>query len=432
MHSHPIPTFGPPCSGRSLGLLAVALVLHLAVPARAGVVVVDPHGGAGDQLLDAAIQAASDGDILLVKPGDYVTLHTWSYSLGDKSLTLVADGAGTPVILPGLDISTLAAGGRIRVCGFELRAVDTNSQRDALSVLWSQGEIEVDDCTLVGADAPSSPPDLPPGIGLFAANTKSVVLARCSVKGGDGGPPLSQFTWPAGSGVQLQKASAALFDCTVLGGRGGDGDIITTFGSPDGGNGVLLIEAKIVVAGGSLQGGDEGDSTVIVAQPGSGLAGGFGANVDEARLRDVVVTAGNVNGLGTPAPAIDLPASMLVSHPAAARSLALPSPLREGQAVAMTLGGLQGDLVFVLASLQPAFVLDAFHQAALVVGLPATTAVVATITDVSGQLTLHFTTPHLPAAVTGGLVVGLQAVHFGSDGVTLGAPACAVWIDDAF
>jgi hypothetical protein len=217
----------------------------------------------------------------------------------------------------------------------------------------------------------------------------------------------------------------------VLGGRGGDGDIITTFGSPDGGSGVLLIEAKIVVAGGSLQGGDEGDSTVIVAQPGSGLAGGFGASVDEARLRDVVVTAGNVNGLGTPAPAIDLPASMLVSHPAAARSLSLPVPLREGQPASITLGGLQGDMVFVLASMQPAFVLDAFHQAALVVGPPATTAVVATITDPSGLRTLSFTTPKLPPSLPG-LVVALQGVYFGSDGVTLGAPASAVWIDDSF
>jgi hypothetical protein len=431
MRSRPIPAFRQRRSRVPLGLLTVALVLPvLAVTARAGVVVVDPQGGVGGPLLEAAIQGAGDGDILLVRPGDYVTAHGFPYALGDKSLTLVADGAGTPVVLPGLDVSTLAAGSRIRVCGFELRPGDTSTQRPGLSVLWSQGEIEVDDCTLVGADAPSST-DLPPGAGLFAANTKSVVLARCDVRGGDAGPPLGSFTWPGGTGVQLQKASAALFDCTVLGGRGGDGDTITPFGFPYGGHGVFLLEGRIVVSGGSLRGGDEGDSTVIVAQPGSGLVGGVGANVDEARLRDVVVTAGSVNGLGTPAPDIDLPASMLVSHPAVARSLSLPVPQREGQLASLTLGGLQGDMVFVLASLQPAFVLDAFHQGALVVGLPATTAVVATITDPGGLLVLTYATPELPPSIPG-LLVALQGVHFGSDGVTLGAPAGAVWIDDSF
>jgi hypothetical protein len=431
MSSHSIPTFRPHRSWRSLGLPAVALVLHLAGPARAGVVVVDPHGGPGDQLLDAAIQGASDGDILLVKPGDYVSFHPQAYGLGFRSLTLVADGGGSPIVLPGVEVTSLPSNGSVHLRGFELAPAEANFDRSGLAVEWCEGVVVVEDCALRGASARSIASFLPNGAGLFAANSKSVVLARCSVQGGDAGPATGQYTWPGGSGVQLQKASAALFDCTVLGGRGGDGDIITPFGSPDGGNGVMLVEGRIVVCGGSLQGGDEGDSTVIVAQPGSGLAGGFGANVDEARLRDVVVTAGDVNGLGTPVPAIDLPASMLVSHPAAARSLSLPAPLREGQLASITLGGLQGDLVFVLASLQPAFVLDAFHQGALVVGLPATTAVVATITDPSGLRVLSFTTPQLPPSLPG-LVVALQGVYFGSDGVTLGAPASAVWIDAAF
>ena len=88
-------------------------------------------------------------------------------------------------------------------------------------------------------------------------------------------------------------------------------------------------------------------------------------------------------------------------------------------------------MVFVPPSLHPAFVPHASHQAALVVGLPATTAVVATITDPTGLRTLSFTTPKLPPSLQG-LVVALQGVYFGSDGVTLGAPASAVWIDAAF
>jgi len=88
--------------------------------------------------------------------------------------------------------------------------------------------------------------------------------------------------------------------------------------------------------------------------------------------------------------------------------------------------------VFVLGSLEPGYVVDDLHQAALVVGVPFATVAVATIIHPVGQLTQSFTTPKLPAAVAGGLVVALQAVHFGSDGVTLGAPAGAVWIDAAF
>lgn len=415
-------------------LVASVLCSLLAGPARADVIVVDPQGFIGGHLLVQAIGDANDGDIILIRPGDYVTLHVSPYELGDKSLSLVADAAGAPIVLPGVAVTNLGSGRSILLRGLTLqRPVGAGGFLAALRVSAAEGVVTAEDCTITGADGPTDNPLLPPDVGVSALDAGRVALVRCTVRGGNsapGGPGLATFALPGSAGVWVQDSLVALFDCEVIGGRGGDGNAIHLL-SPDGGHGVRLVQGHVVVSGGELRGGDEGSST-LAAKPGSGLMGGLGPPYEEARVRGATITAGAVTGAGTPVADIALPTGSVVDFPAAARSLSLPAPLRELEPAALTFGGLQADLVLVLGSAQPAWVLDDIHQGVQVVDATSVLAVlVATITSPDGQLSVPFTTPRLPASVVGGTRLQLQAVHFGIDGVTLGAPTAAVWIDAA-
>ena len=236
----------------SFALAGLACAAALAPVARAGVVVVDPHGAIGGHLLEAAITGAQDGDILLVRPGDYSALHLGAYVLGDKSLSLVADGAGTPVVLPGVRVLSLPAGKTVWLRGFELRPVGASSSGHALAVLGCAGLVVAEECTLVGLTPPPTGPILPAGIGAFTSESDQVLLARCWAQGGDGqsAGPGASFPGPGGAGVMVQAGTAALFDCQVFGGRGGEGDTVSPFIAPDGGHGVRLALGQIFVSGG--------------------------------------------------------------------------------------------------------------------------------------------------------------------------------------
>jgi hypothetical protein len=96
-----------------IAALTVVLVL-LAPPARADVLVVDASGGGDFSSLQAAIDAALDGDVLLVRSGAYGAL-----TVDGKALDVFADSGALVRVSGSSTLRNLPAGGALVLSGIE-------------------------------------------------------------------------------------------------------------------------------------------------------------------------------------------------------------------------------------------------------------------------------------------------------------------------
>ncbi|QDU64968.1 hypothetical protein [Engelhardtia mirabilis] len=268
------------------------------VPARADVLVVDDDGGPGVFTdLQAAADAASTGDILLVKDGNYgdLTLIDGLTVVVDNGQTatvtglrvvglpadrtVIVDGlrvrlpasaasAGVPevlvqdcaglVFLQGLDVALTSVGAGQELPSQQIVIRDSSRVRLVESLVGSttmagelppadpqpalvvdNSRVNVHDCRLVGSDGQS-------------AGVDPVTLLG---KGALAGAPGILLT---GNGAYLRVANSF-----VLGGRGGDGALTSSVGCvapADGGDGVYIegFAQSLVTASGALVGGQAG------------------------------------------------------------------------------------------------------------------------------------------------------------------------------
>src|SRR5262245_26298289 len=195
------------------GAILVFGFVVAAAPARAGVIVVE---GEAAVLFDA-IDAAAEGDILLIKPGSSGGFLD-SLTIDGKSLTLVVDG-GT-YTLGQLSVRNLAAGQQVTLRNLTLGPTLTpfspiGSDSAALNVVDCAGAVWVDTCTL-------APPPTTPGLfgfsphglhGLTALNSQDVVVSDCTITGGHGtnesgscGLPGYAASSPGGDGVHAKDS----------------------------------------------------------------------------------------------------------------------------------------------------------------------------------------------------------------------------------
>ncbi len=116
----------------SLGVLGLA---SLSTLSQAGVLVVAPSG-APFTTIQTAVDAAVDGDVVLVKPGTY-----GGFTLNSKSLALVSDPAGAAHIAGATLIANVGVGRITSLSSFAVSAGEANAQRfDAPAVLAGRRE----------------------------------------------------------------------------------------------------------------------------------------------------------------------------------------------------------------------------------------------------------------------------------------------------
>jgi len=414
-------------------LVVMACLAYPTSGARADVIVVDPHGGPGAVLLESALAAAVDGDILVLRAGNYETGHKLPYDIVGKSLTLVGESVGSQIRLPGLRVSGTAAGQPVIVRGLHLRRTTAPLAGDmpaSLAVLECADVVWIEDCHIEGRDEvdPGFGVDASSAVGLFIGLSADVIVTRCTISGGDGrDDDVDGFGSTDGAnGVFAGSSRFTVLDSSVAGGDGGDG----APGPSDphhGGAALYLSEADAIGSGCQLAGGDDGVGTTANHAAGPGIQG-FGDS--HVWLRDSTVVAGAAQDGEPPTPDIILPPDSVFLFPAAARNLSVGGPVAEGQSATLAVGGVQGDGVWLLASLTPAYAPVFGKQGVLSLSVPLVIVpLTAAIGDPGGQLALPFTMPTLPGGLNG-LVFELQALHFGADGTTLGAPTCLVWISD--
>jgi hypothetical protein len=441
-------------------------VVSLGSSAAAGVLVVDAAGGGAFTDLQLAINAAQDGDTLLVKAGTYETCQ-----IDNKSLTIVADSGSTVVVEAGAQVLNLAPSKRVVLSGLRISGTWPSQYSDppgvGLSLTGNSGPVRIEDCRIEGGWGDNdiwctcisgSPCSGAMGVTVIS-NPAGVAFVGCTIYGGSSGGPYDCYcdTPPPPSingntGLYLEDGLVALYDCQVhggsgggschAGGNGGDGAHVTTASMA-----TTLVASDCTFNGGYGGGAPEGGDV----PPPQGGNGGAGLVVDSGAYiwRLDTTFTGGLGGSGSQSAGINGQAivNLGVIFPFAVPHLKLttPSVVRELQTVPLTVHGRPGDDIYLYMSQETPFRgLPSWHGVQLATyPPPSSTAppgtkpltryrwILGTI-PASGVLDTSFSFPDLGANVSAQTWFLQAWRHSPVDGYTLGSFRALTVLDSAY
>jgi len=396
-------------------LLLAALGLLIAGPAQAGVTVVDASSPV--PVVQAAVDAAANGDILLVQPGEIDGGST--ITIDGKALTLIADGDTVP--LGRLIVKNLPAGQQVTLRGFTLGKPAlsfTTAFAGQLEVLDCVGSVWIESCTSTAqaTTAGSFGVAYTAMSGALVENSAAVILLRCRLTGGSGGAeqpscviPGYAPPGPGGAGLRVTGSVVAVHGGELTGGEGGHdafGACQPQFTAEKGGPGLFVQGSTVHVASATVLGADV---TPLSASPGEGLVvADAGSSVS---LRGATVLA----GLGPPMVAdIVAPPDTVAILPAPPRELQVKSPVREGQPAQLVIHGQAGDLTAIFVSFTGAAQVSPGKQGVWALGSPFFGPLFVATNPV-GEWTIPFIAGNLsPPSLLGQTYLLQLVVHDGS------------------
>lgn len=328
-------------------VLASVGLLMLPSFALASVLVVAPSG-APYATVQAAIDASVDGDTILIKTGNYA-----GFILDNQSLSIVADVEGTVAINGPIEVRNVALGQRVSLAGMSYPA-------GGMLCSASVGSIRLE---AMKSHVPSTYPAYLPH-GLRIDGCADVAVLRCELQGW-----LSYGPFPShpGDGLESNNSNVAIYDSTVIGGKGSDAIYIGSGGSsygplPGAPGAELLGSTQLLTSGSTITGGQGGQGLSGICYPwiaggGPGAAGGTGLIVNgsaQTYVLDSAVTGGaggvggnGAAGCGTPPGPAGPPGantSGTVNALAGPRAvLQCATHLREQNSLPLTITGQPGD-----------------------------------------------------------------------------------------
>lgn len=462
--------------------LAIPLV---SLPATAGVLVVAPSGAPFTQI-QTAVDAASDGDVVLVKSGTYA-----SFVIRNQELAIVADTNATVNVDGAIRVSGVAATRSVLLSGLHSTGnALTDETRHGLFARNCAGALRVIGCELSGIPLPLGVafPGYPNshyqfllapcygGQGAQIEGCLDVAFVGCTLRGSDA-PPTSGYggfgTRPnggntdGGSALYAHQSQVALADNTLTGGRSGVWGFAgyaqcepPPYANPNGYLGAAgegcRSNLSFVFASHCTFTGAPGWGSVCLDQcfceaPSNGAnALVIGAPPVAAQLLQCTLApgAGGVPNGGAcpcgiggnfciPTSPAGLPGTASVGPVTAlggsARQLAATRLAREGQVVTLTFTGQPGDRVELLTSARTGFQLAPGLRGVRLVrsNRPALVQQVGTLGP-SGTLDVSYTAGDLAAGETARIVY-FQALHIdGANQVTLSSLAPVVLLDQAY
>ncbi len=350
----------------------IGILIALALPASAApvvsaafgnVLVVAPTGG-NFTAIQPAVDAAVDGDTILIKAGSYA-----GFSAIGKGINVVAAPGIPPIVVSGtVAVDALPAGKTFVVAG--LSVTSASSTTEAFSFTNCQGAVRIERCTFAGKTGSvwncncfSACPT--GGCGEDGARAghitgcTNVVLSKCTILGGRGmDDPNFSPNGVAGSGADaltIQGSVAAIYDTTIIGGTGGSAYYI---GGP-GAHALPVSGSSLFLAKCSIHGGYGGDAFIYPSNGGSGLLAGTGSTVYNlgssfhAGLGGQCYQGGGCGGLDGYAIL-----GAVSTLPAAARTLTCPNPVKDRAPLSLSFAGTAGDRVVLNFSTLPEFSLN--------------------------------------------------------------------------
>lgn len=415
-------------------VLGFGLSFALHAHARADVRVVAASGGGAFTDLPAAVAAANDGDVLLVKSGTYS-----AFTITNKSLDVVADAGASVIVLGTSKVQQLAATRSVSLTGLALRGpAGTGSNiGTALHLLNDVGSVRVQGCDLAGHDGNACTENAWGGSALFANNCSDVALARCSLAAGDAG----DFRLDGGYGgyggdcLQGLNSRVALYGCSLRGGRGASssaacGGLGAGGYAGFGGDACDLLSCPQSFASScTFHGGDGGDSFFDLA-PGVGawlITSGTLTALDTSFL------SGHDAAGGTSVDVRIDAGATFSTLPGFGRTLTTNRVLREGSQMRLEFTGQPGDVVELTFAESGRFLSSpALRGVSLLRTSKPAPVLQAGVVDATGSLHVTWPIDDLGPGVQARRLF-LQAAFRDANGVTtLSTPATVVLLDSAY
>ena len=253
----------------------VSLALASVAYSQGAVLVVDAAGGPGAfPDLQPAIDAAADGDVVLVRSGAY-----GAFTLAGKGVSVVADTDAEVMVDGPLRVLDVPAGS-VAV----LRGLATASPAEhGVRVADCAGAVRIEECALVAATSYLN-------TGAWIEDSASVLIARSTLFGGKGVYDSIEMPLDGGAAVRAWNSSVVLSGCTLHGGDGADSHEDEWYTGGDGGAGVDLFASDAWISGCIAYGGKGGyglsdyDTLLGVLKCGNGGNGGHGVAVRAALI----------------------------------------------------------------------------------------------------------------------------------------------------
>lgn len=366
--------------------------------------------------IQPAVDAASDGDIVVVRPAPFPGYA--GFTVAGKSLVVTSDGTGATNVGGGATITGIGAGQFVVLRGLILFGLGPSLP---LVVHQCDGAVWLEDDvihTLLGF-----------GPATTVVQAASVLIQRSTMFGAatnDGGVVTA---WP---GLAASNCTLALFDVETTGGNSFNGPQAQP-GAP----GLLLDGAVLYASGSDLKGGKGATFWLDAANPLHGTQGGPGLLLGNGAVADLL-GCGLVGGAGGPGippgrPGESIGGSGANTLAGSPRHFEATSPVLEG---AFTTWRFQGDpieLVGVLISFAPAPTAAPVVpglSAPLLVDLAGVLPIFVGVTDAGGGLVENFPIGELPPGMRGA-VLYVQSFFLGPFAGALGPAAVLVILDSA-
>ncbi|MCC6407397.1 MAG: hypothetical protein IT453_09535 [Planctomycetes bacterium] len=306
--------------------------------------------------LQAAIDAAADGDVLLVHGGTYS-----GFTIDNRSIAIFGVPGETVDVQGRVDITNVPSSKWVVLSDIDVHETIPTGVHGyrAVGLTNCAGTVWIQGCTLAGSDGKSSGGFGDGGFGgagLLAQSSTRLVVVGSTLTGGKGGYNGNTSCFPSctgpgdgGAGILLYTGSrVALYDCDLVGGAGGDGG----YQAGRGGDGLFAATntGPALLANCSSTGGDGGYG--IAYKNGDGGHGvRYGGGSGAVYALDTLFVGGQPGqgpaGGGAGGAPILGPVTTLAPS---ARTFTTQHIARGASSVPATVGGVVGDTFFAAQS----------------------------------------------------------------------------------
>lgn len=373
----------------------------LAALASAGVDVLGKPQLGTFATIQEAIDAASEGDVLIVEDGIYP-----GFTITNKSLCVIGATGALVEVQGTCTIRNLGPARRASLVGVSATAFQNANgvARPGLELLDNLGSVRLQNCTFTGAKPQFQPGSSTPPSGSGADVTRSakVLFTRCMLFGRSVGMWSGEVPRAAGAGLNSLDSAVALYECVA---RGGEGSVESYPSGGEGGPGCRVSGWGVFASGSSIEGGRGGGGDYIGCTSSGDGGDGLVITDGQAQLYDTAIVRGAAGSFFTCTPGVGgqrvvASAAVVNEFDTRHRSLGGPRYVNDNSQTSFQFTGRPGDTVFLLVGSQPVFTYMAGSAGISTIRQPWVPLPVGVVGP-SGSLNIPYTLPDITSPQAG-------------------------------